>query len=120
MSIAKFSVRNPVFVNLVMAGLICFGAICLFNMPQELNPQIDFNWVMIAIPYPGASPEEVESLIVDPIEAEIHDLDKIDELNSQASEGLGHGPRQVRRHGGVRVQGDLHGSQGTYRPGGAS
>ena len=88
MSIAKFSVRNPVFVNLVMAGLICFGAICLFNMPQELNPQIDFNWVLIAIPYPGASPEEVESLIVDPIEAEIHDLDKIDELNSQAGEGL--------------------------------
>ena len=31
MSIAKFSVRNPVFVNLVMAGLICFGAICLFK-----------------------------------------------------------------------------------------
>ena len=88
MSIAKFSVRNPVFVNLVMVGLFCFGAICLFSMPQELNPQIDFNWVFITIPYPGASPEEVESLIVDPVEAEIHDIDKIDELQAWASEGL--------------------------------
>ena len=88
MSIAKFSVRNPVFVNLVMVGLFCFGGICLLSMPQELNPQIDFNWVTIAISYPGASPEEVESLIVDPIEAEIHDLDKIDELKSTAAEGL--------------------------------
>ncbi len=88
MSIAKFSVRNPVFVNLVMVGLFCFGAICLVSMPQELNPQIDFNWVIVSIPYPGASPEEVESLIVEPVEAEVHDLDKIDELQSSAGEGL--------------------------------
>ena len=57
-------------------------------MPQELNPQIDFNWVIVSIPYPGASPEEVESLIVEPVEAEIHDLDKLDELQSSAGEGL--------------------------------
>ena len=88
MSIAKFSVRNPVFVNLVMVGLFCFGAISLVSMPQELNPQIDFNWVIVSIPYPGASPEEVESLIVEPVEAEIHDLDKLDELQSSAAEGL--------------------------------
>ena len=88
MSLAKFSVRNPVLVNLVMVGLLCLGVFCLFSMPQELNPQIDFNWVIISIPYPGASPEEVESLIVDPIEAEIHDLDKLDELQSTAGEGL--------------------------------
>ncbi len=88
MSIAKFSVRNPVFVNLVMVGLFCFGAISLVSMPQELNPQIDFNWVIVSIPYPGASPEEVESLIVEPVEAEIHDLDKLDELQSSAGEGL--------------------------------
>ena len=88
MSIARFSVRNPVFVNLVMVGLFCFGAISLVSMPQELNPQIDFNWVIVSIPYPGASPEEVESLIVEPVEAEIHDLDKLDELQSSAAEGL--------------------------------
>ena len=88
MSIAKFSVRNPVLVNLVMVGLLCFGGISLFSMPQEMNPQIDFNWVIVSIPYPGASPEEVESLIVVPIEAEIHDLNKIDELQSTADAGL--------------------------------
>lgn len=88
MSIARFSVRNPVFVNLVMVGLFCFGAISLVSMPQELNPQIDFNWVIVSIPYPGASPEEVESLIVEHVEAEIHDLAKLDELQSSAGEGL--------------------------------
>jgi multidrug efflux pump len=89
MSIAKFSVRNPVLVNLLMIGLFIFGAISLFRMPTELNPEIDFNWVFVTVPYPGAAPGEVENLIVDPIETEIQDIDKIDEIQSNAIEGLG-------------------------------
>jgi multidrug efflux pump len=89
MSIAKFSVKNPVLVNLLMIGLFIFGGMSLFRMPTELNPEIDFNWVFVTVPYPGAAPGEVENLIVDPIETEIQDIDKIDEIQSNAIEGLG-------------------------------
>ncbi len=89
MNIAKFSVRNPVLVNLLMIGLFIFGGISLMQMPTELNPNIDFNWVMVTVPYPGASPSEVESLIIDPIESEISDINKIDEIQSTAGNSLG-------------------------------
>ena len=62
MSIAKFSVKNSVLVNLLMIGLFLFGGISLFDMPTELNPEVNFNWVFITVVYPGASPEETESL----------------------------------------------------------
>jgi len=89
MSIARFSVRNPVLVNLMMIGLFVFGGISLVRMPQELNPPVEFNWVFVTVPYPGAAPSETESLIVDPIEAEIKDVDKISEIQSTAGEGFG-------------------------------
>ena len=89
MSIARFSVRNAVLVNLLMIGLFIFGGIALFRMPKELNPQVDFNWVFVTVPYPGAAPSETESMIVDPIEAEIQDVDKISEIQSTAGEGFG-------------------------------
>ncbi|MEE4312682.1 MAG: efflux RND transporter permease subunit, partial [candidate division KSB1 bacterium] len=89
MSIAKFSVRNSVLVNLLMIGLFIFGGISLLRMPMELNPNIDFNWVFITVVYPGAAPSETESLIVDPIEAEIQDIEDIEEIQSTAGEGFG-------------------------------
>ena len=89
MSIAKFSVRNSVLVNLLMIGLFIFGGLSLLRMPTELNPEIDFNWVFVTVPYPGAAPGEVENLIIDPIESEIQDIDKISEIQSNAIEGLG-------------------------------
>jgi len=89
MSIANFSVRNPVLVNLLMIGLFIFGFISLFRMPTELNSPVPFNWVFITVIYPGASPAETESLIVDPLEAEIKNVDRIEEIQSTAGEGFG-------------------------------
>ncbi|MFC2084844.1 efflux RND transporter permease subunit [Bacteroidota bacterium] len=89
MNIAKFSVRNKVLVNLLMVGLFIFGWISLNRMPTELNEPVSFNWAFITVIYPGASPAECENLIVDPIEDEIQDLDKIDEILSTGGEGFG-------------------------------
>lgn len=89
MNIAKFSVRNPVLVNLLMIGLFIFGWISLNRMPTELNPPVSFNWVFITVTYPGASPIDSENLIVDPIESEIKDVNDIDEIQSTAGEGYG-------------------------------
>ena len=84
MSIAKFSVKNPVLVNLMMIALFIIGFGALLSLPTELNPPVPFNWVFITVPYPGASPTEVENLIIDPIEAEIDDIDNIDKIESTA------------------------------------
>lgn len=88
-STARFSVGQPVLVNLLMVGIVVGGLFALFSMPQELNPNISFNWVFVTIPYPGASPQEAEDLVVIPVEKEIDKIDKVSEISSTAGEGFG-------------------------------
>ena len=80
-NIIALSVRNPVLVNILMAMIIIVGLFAFLELPRELISEVDFNWVMIIIPYPGASSEEVEQLVVIPIEEEIQDVPDIDEIN---------------------------------------
>ncbi|MFQ6093183.1 MAG: efflux RND transporter permease subunit [bacterium] len=86
MWLAKFSVRNPVLVNMLMILVIVVGAYSLMTLPRELMPDIAFNWVFIITNYYGAGPEEVEKLITIPIEDEIADIDDIESITSGSSE----------------------------------
>jgi len=87
MNVAKFAVRNPVLVNILMAAILVLGGVSLLELPQELMPQIPFNWAFIITPYPGGSPEEVEDLITIPIEDAIENLEGVDEIISASTEG---------------------------------
>ncbi|MCK4415092.1 MAG: efflux RND transporter permease subunit [Candidatus Eisenbacteria sp.] len=87
-SLPRFSVSQPVLVNLLMITIIVGGLFSLLSMPQELNPNISFNWVFVTILYPGASPEEVEDLVVIPVEKELDKIDKVDDITSTAGEGF--------------------------------
>jgi multidrug efflux pump subunit AcrB len=86
-AIPRFSVRQPVLINLIMVGVFVGGFFSIFEMPQELNPNISFNWVFAEIPYPGASPKEVEDLVLIPIEKELDKIEKVKEIYSTAGEG---------------------------------
>lgn len=88
-SLPRFSVGQPVLVNLLMLGIIFGGLFALFAMPQELNPNISFNWAFVTVPYSGASPAEVEDLIIIPLEKEIDKVEHVDEILSTAGEGWG-------------------------------
>ena len=87
--LGDFSVKNPVFVNLLMIFVVLVGAISyFFLMPREVFPNVSFDMVQIGTVYPGASPEEIEKLITIPIEDEISDLDGIDHIQSVSQEGF--------------------------------
>lgn len=87
MNLARFSVNNSVLVNMLMILVIAMGTYSLFTLPLELMTQIRLNRVVVAVQYPGASPEEVEKLITKPIEDEIEDLDHLDIFISKSEEG---------------------------------
>ena len=86
-SFFKLSVNNPVLVHMITIAVIVFGSYALINMPRELERDMSFNWAIIWVTYPGVSPEEIEKLIVKPIEDEIADVDKIESITSTAAEG---------------------------------
>ena len=64
-------ITNPVLVHMITIGVIVFGTFSFLTMPRELNPNLNFYWMIVEVWYPGVSPEEIEKLITKPIEDEI-------------------------------------------------
>lgn len=79
--------RNPVAANLLMLALIVGGVIMSLRIRQEVFPSMELDMIMVSVPYPGASPEEVEQGIILSIEEAVHTLDGIKEIRSKALEG---------------------------------
>ncbi len=80
---------HSVAANLIMVACLLGGFLSLRNIKQEVFPNIEIDAVSIRVPYPGASPEEVESGIVLAIEEAVRGLDGVDEVTSVAGEGSG-------------------------------
>lgn len=87
MHIANFSVRNPVFVNLLMVSILLLGLLFALTLPLELFPSIKLETVTVTTVYPGASAEDIEQLVTIPIEEEISNISGIDLVRSVSSEG---------------------------------
>jgi multidrug efflux pump subunit AcrB len=82
--------RNTVAANLLMVGLLLAGIFLgLFRVRQEVFPEFDLDIVTVRVPYPGASPDEVEQAIVLAIEEEVRGLDGVQSVKSTAGEGFG-------------------------------
>jgi multidrug efflux pump subunit AcrB len=82
--------RNDVAANLLMVTLLGLGAWALTaKIPLEVFPAFELRSVMVRVPFPGATPAEVEEGIAVKIEEAIQDLDGIKRLRSTAVEGLG-------------------------------
>ncbi len=81
--------RNGVAPNLLMIVLIGGGILWALRIKQEVFPSFELDRVAITVAYPGASPEEVEQGIILAIEEAVQGLDGVDEIFSQANEGVG-------------------------------
>lgn len=89
MNLASLAIRNYQF-TLVMALLLSLvGLVSFFTMPRSEDPTIEAPGTRIIVVYPGASPADIESLIIDPIEDELNALDDIKVIESSAFNGLG-------------------------------
>ena len=87
MNLPKFSVRNPVLINMVMIIIFILGIFYTYKIPKESMPQIEWGSFMISVVYPGVAPDEIETLIIQEIEDELADMTDIDYISSTAYEG---------------------------------
>ena len=89
MNVGDFSVRNPVFVNILMFALLALGALSLIRMPREQYSEVPFYFANIIVPWPGVSAQEIEKRILIPIEEEMQGLEDVDKIISEADQGIG-------------------------------
>ncbi|NCG19915.1 MAG: AcrB/AcrD/AcrF family protein [Rhodobacterales bacterium] len=81
--------KNSVAANLLMALLFVSGLVGLFTVKQVVFPEISMDTVLVAVPYPGASPSEVEQGIVLAVEEAVRGVDGVKRITSVSSEGGG-------------------------------
>lgn len=78
---------NPVAANLIMLLLIVGGIIMAPDIKQEVFPEVQLDLVTIQVPYPGASPAEVEQGVILAVEEAVRGIDGVKEVSSSAAEG---------------------------------
>ena len=89
-AVIRFLVERGLVVNLVSVFLLTLGlvtSIVLIN--REAFPNVNLDRIQVDVIYPGASPKEVEQLVITPIEQELRALNGIDTMVSMSFPGSG-------------------------------
>ncbi|HCH69540.1 MAG TPA: AcrB/AcrD/AcrF family protein [Colwellia sp.] len=87
MKLPSLAIKNAQFTMTIIALLVLVGIVSYFNMPRSEDPQFDIPITLIEVVYPGASPTDIETLVVDPLEEEFADIDNIKKIESQIKNG---------------------------------
>ena len=97
--IIRFLVTRSLVVNLVSIFLLAVGIVTsVMYMQVEAFPNVNLDIIQVDVVYPGASPAEVEQLIITPIEQELRALNGIDKMISMAFPGSGRISMEVDPH----------------------
>ena len=85
---SHIAIRNPVFIFIIVLIISLWGYISYRQIPREAAPDIQIPLLIVTIPFPGASPEDVESLITNKAEQELQTIKNLKEIKSTSSEGV--------------------------------
>ncbi|MBP8291017.1 MAG: efflux RND transporter permease subunit, partial [Chromatiaceae bacterium] len=81
--ITNHPLANIAFVVVILMGLLAYG-----QMPREQDPEINFNWVNVSTTLPGASAEDVERRVTNPLEDSIRNVQDVKFVVSSSREGV--------------------------------
>jgi multidrug efflux pump subunit AcrB len=84
--IANFFINSKLTI-LLMVALMVIGVYSSFLIPREEEPQINVPMADVMIGYPGASPAEVESRVIKPLEKVLANIKGVEHLHSMAMNG---------------------------------
>jgi HAE1 family hydrophobic/amphiphilic exporter-1 len=86
MFLSDFSVKKPIATIVMIVAMMCLGLMALNKLRVNQNPDVEVPFIVVNIPYPGASPETVEREIVNRLEKSLQSITGVTEINSTAQE----------------------------------
>jgi hydrophobe/amphiphile efflux-1 (HAE1) family protein len=89
MSITEACIKKPVFAWMLMAATILFGLVAAERIGISQFPDVDFPTINISVSWEGASPEAVESDLVEPLEEAVTQVEGVKSITSTARQGGG-------------------------------
>src|SRR6266850_7375695 len=87
--LSEICVRRPVFATMLVMSLVVLGVFSFRNLGVDLFPRADPATVNVSLSLPGASPDEISSSVIEPMEEAISGVSGIDEISARISEGRG-------------------------------
>lgn len=84
-----FFARSPVAANMLMLMFLGAGTIAALLLPVQSMPDFDPRVVLVTVPYPGATPEEVEEGVTRRLEERVRDVVGVRRVGSVARQGVG-------------------------------
>lgn len=87
MGLTRVAISRPLFILMVILGLVLMGIIAYGRLGVELFPSVNTPVVTIVTAYPGAAPDDVERLVTKPIEDAVSGINQVDVVTSSSSEG---------------------------------
>ncbi len=87
MKFINIFLERPRILFLTLAFILLSGISSLFSVPIQENPQLAERWGNVGVFYPGASPERIETQVINDLEIKLREIVEIDELDSIISQG---------------------------------
>ena len=89
MNLIEASVANPVKVAVGVLLVTLFGSLALVTMPIQLTPEVQIPTISVEARWLGASPQEIEREIVQPLEEQLRTVEGLVKLSSDSSDSMG-------------------------------
>lgn len=88
MNLAELSIKRPIFMTCIIIVTIIAGIISMISLPVDQMPDVTFPTVNVTVSYPGAGPQEIETLITKPLEDQLGTISGIKNITSKSLEGF--------------------------------
>ncbi len=89
MKFIDYFVKNAQLTMVLLVALLAAGLQAFLTIPRAEDPLIDFPGFSVIAVLPGAGPNDMEQLVVDPIEKRLKELDDIKKIRTSITDGLG-------------------------------
>jgi HAE1 family hydrophobic/amphiphilic exporter-1 len=86
--LTRFSLKNPIAITLFYILIVLLGGLAIMRMGRSILPPVAFPVVSVTAPYPGAGPDEIERLVIEPIEDQLEGLPDLDRISASSQNGI--------------------------------
>ncbi len=89
MNLTRNALKNPAAVIVIVALIMVFGFLSVFKLPIQLTPDIEQPQITISTGWRSAAPEEMESVIIEPIENAVKNTQGVTKVTTGIQRGFG-------------------------------
>lgn len=86
--LSSLSIRYPRFVAVSVVAVIVWGLVALWMLPRQEEPVLTWRLANVITRWPGANPERMETLVTDPLEQAVQEVDEVEHIYSVSRAGV--------------------------------